>query len=72
MPAYPWTHGALAVINAQLGQSEAAEEHLRNFLDLEPDYAEKARSDLSKWFVSKELVEHILEGLRKAGLNVMK
>ena len=70
MPGYPWTHGSLAIAHAQLGHTEAAKRHLNDFLALSPQYAKIARVDLSKWFVSQEYVEHILEGLAKAGLDV--
>ena len=35
-----------------------------------PDYGEKARADLSKEFASKDFVEHYLEGLTIAGLDI--
>ena len=70
LPDYPWTHAGLAIAHAQLGNGEAARKHLDDFLRLSPRYAKIARLDLSKWFVSEELIEHILEGLAKAGLDV--
>jgi len=36
-----------------------------------PDYGAIAREDLGKWF-DAELVEHYIEGLRKAGLDVQR
>ena len=69
MPGYPWASGLLAAIHAQLGRAEAARKHLKTFLKLVPD-ARNVRAELSKWLVSEELVEHLLDGLRKAGLDV--
>ena len=69
LPMYYQTHIALAVTNAQLERTEAARKHVENLLELVPDYAGTARSDLSKWY-GEELVEHLLEGLAKAGLDV--
>ena len=74
MPGYPWAIGVLAAIQAQLGQTEAARKHLKTFLELAPDVARNARAEMSKWFFSGEsveLVEHLVDGLRKAGLDVV-
>ena len=70
MPGYPWASGALAAIHAQLGRSEAARKHLETFVELAPDVARNVRAELSKWHVSEELVEHFVDGWRKAGLDV--
>ena len=70
MPGYPWSNLYLAAINAQLGRAEAAREHLNASRELAPDVTANARSELEKWLVSEELVEHVLEGLAKAGLDV--
>ena len=70
MPGYPWASGILAAIHAQLGQTEAARKHLDTFVELAPDVARNARAEISKWLVSEELVEHFVDGLRKAGLDV--
>jgi hypothetical protein len=37
-------------------------------LNAKPNFATTARQELEKWFEA-ELVEHFLEGLRKAGLE---
>ena len=71
MPGHFPVSSALAAINAQLGRSEAARKHLETFLQLAPpDVAGNMRAEWSKWQVSEELVEHLLDGLRKAGLDV--
>jgi TolB-like protein/Tfp pilus assembly protein PilF len=69
MPNYFYAHAARAVALGQLGQREAAEKELRELLTLRPDFATEARGEYAKWYDS-ELVEHMLEGLRKAGLEV--
>jgi len=38
-------------------------------LALKPVFAAAARDELGKWFQPK-LVEHLIDGLRKAGLDV--
>ena len=69
LPAFFVTHEALAAAYGQLGESDAASKSLREMLRLKPDYAETGRERLEKWFDS-EFVEHLTDGLRKAGLDV--
>ena len=70
MPSYYHTHAALAAAHGQLGNKEAAREALRELLAQKPDFGAVAREDYGKWFGPGENVEHMLEGLRKAGLDV--
>ena len=70
MPSYYYTHAAIAAAYGQLGEREAAQGALRELLALKPDFAAVAREDYAKWFGPGELVEHILDGLRKAGLEI--
>jgi tetratricopeptide (TPR) repeat protein len=69
MPGVFYTPLALAVANGQLGKRDASGKALRDLLILQPDYAAMAREDLGKWF-DQELVEHLIDGLRKAGLEI--
>lgn len=69
MPNYFYAHAARAAALGQLGQREAAEKELRELLALRPDFATAARREYAKWYDS-ERVEHMIEGLRKAGLDV--
>jgi TolB-like protein/Tfp pilus assembly protein PilF len=70
MPSYYYTHAAIAAAYGQLGEREAAQGALRELLSLKPDFAAVARDDYAKWFGPGEHVEHVLDGLRKAGLDV--
>jgi TolB-like protein/Tfp pilus assembly protein PilF len=70
MPSYYYTHAAIAAAYGQLGEREAAQGALRELLALKPDFAAVARDDYAKWFGPGELVEHVLDGLCKAGLDV--
>ena len=70
MPGHLWVSATLAAINAQLGRTEAARRHLNTFVDLAPDVARNVRAEWSKWHVSEDLLEHLVDGLRKAGLDV--
>jgi hypothetical protein len=64
-------HSALAATYGQLGELDAAGKALRELLTLAPNSAAIARPALTKkmWF-DPELVERLLDGLRKAGLEI--
>src|SRR4029077_5201404 len=69
MPGFWRTHLALAAAYGQLGEREAARNSVRELLEVRPDFAVAAREELRKWW-DPELVEHLIEGLRKAGLEI--
>jgi adenylate cyclase len=69
MPAFWRTHAAFAAAYGQLGELEAARNAGRDLLAIKPDFAALARQELGKWW-DAELVEHLIEGLRKAGLEI--
>jgi TolB-like protein len=69
MPGFWRTNLALATAYGQLGEQAAADIAVRELLALRPDFPAVAREELGKWW-DKELIEHLLEGLRKAGLEV--
>jgi len=64
-----YTHAVLAMCYAQLGHIEAAHKSLRDILALKPDYAIVARELHGKW-IEPDLVEQLMDGLRKAGLEI--
>jgi serine/threonine protein kinase len=69
MPAFWRTHFALAAAYGQLGEKESARKAVQDLLTIRPDFAVVARDELRKWW-DPELVEHLIEGLRKAGLEI--
>ena len=69
MPGFWRTNLALAMAYGQLGEREAAGKAVRELLALRPDFPEVAREELGK-FWDPELVQHLLDGLRKAGLDI--
>jgi serine/threonine-protein kinase len=69
LPEFFATHEAMAAAYGQLGEREAAAKSLRELLRLQPEFAINARSELGKWF-DRDFVEHQIDGLRKAGLEV--
>ncbi|MGA7623365.1 MAG: protein kinase [Candidatus Acidiferrales bacterium] len=58
----------LAAAHGQLGEREAAQAAVRELLALMPYFAATARQECEKWW-EPQLVEHLLDGLRKAGLK---
>ena len=69
LPGFFATHEGLAAVHGQLGERDAASQSLKEMPKLVPNFADIARVLKSKWFDS-ELVEHLLDGLRKAGLEI--
>jgi serine/threonine protein kinase/tetratricopeptide (TPR) repeat protein len=68
MPRFWRAHLALAVIRGQLGERDAARAALQQLLLLKPEFAASARQELGKTW-DPDLVEHLMDGLRKAGLG---
>jgi hypothetical protein len=69
MHGYLGAHVAMAAAYGQLGEAEAARKSLDEVLRLLPAYALSARERFAKWF-APELVEQLMDGLRKAGLEL--
>jgi TolB-like protein len=69
MPGFYDTHVAFAMVYGQLGEVEAASQALQELLAQIPNYAVIARSIWLARF-EPEMAKHVLDGLRKAGLEV--
>jgi serine/threonine protein kinase/tetratricopeptide (TPR) repeat protein len=69
MPGFWRTQFALATAYGQLGEQEAARNAVQDLLTIKPDFAVAGRDELRKWW-DAELIEHLIEGLRKAGLEI--
>jgi TolB-like protein len=69
MPGFWRTQCALATSYGQLGELEPARNALRELLVIRPNFATTPRAELEKWH-GPELIDHILDGLRKAGLEI--
>jgi len=67
MPGFWRTQVVLAASYGQVGEVQQAAKALHAILNIRPDFAAVAREELDKWWKS-ELVERLVEGLRKAGL----
>jgi len=70
MPNYYQPHAMRAAAFGQLGNREEAREALQKLLALRPDFGAAARQEYAKWY-APDLVEQLLDGLRKAGLEVI-
>ena len=70
MPGWYWYHIVLAIDYAQLGRQAEARANVQELLKVFPDFEAKGLSELRKWFWEEEFVEHVVEGLRKAGLVI--
>jgi len=69
LPDFFAYHEAMAAAYGQLGESDAAGRSVRDLLRLKPDFVLTARDEIGKWF-DRDLVQHVLDGLRKAGLEI--
>jgi len=66
LPEFYWTWLMKAAAQGQLGRDEAGAS-LAQIYALKPGFS--ARAELQKWNAAPKDLEHILEGLRKAGLD---
>jgi TolB-like protein len=69
MPAFWRVQVLLAATYGQLGELEAAHGAVRDLLACRPDFATVAREELGKLW-QPEFVQHLVDGLRKAGLEI--
>ena len=69
MPGFFHAAAVRAAALGQLGQREAAQRAVQELLALRPGIATSVRRDYAKWW-NPEQIEHLLEGLRKAGLEI--
>jgi tetratricopeptide (TPR) repeat protein len=69
MPNYFHTHAMRAAALGQLGRREEARKAVHDLLALRPDFAAAARQEYAKWY-NPELIEQMIDGLRKAGLEI--
>ncbi len=66
LPHFYWANMLVAAAKGQLGHADAADALAQIFV-AKPDFS--ARVELHKWNAAPDDLEHILEGLRKAGLK---
>jgi len=71
MPNFWRTKVALAALYGQVGEREAARRAVEELLELRPKFAVTAHEELAKWW-EPELVEQLIDGLKKAGLEIVR
>ncbi len=69
-PGWYWSYLYFAMAYGQLGDRENGKAAVEDLLAVYPTFAEDARDVLAKWYFIDDHVELILEGLRKAGLDI--
>lgn len=69
LPGNYMVQSALAAAYAMNGNAKKAEETLAAVLELKPDYADDPEQPFRARGMEEELIDKLMEGLRKAGLN---
>jgi adenylate cyclase len=69
-PGWVHNHTVLAMIYGQLGQEEEVRAAARSILELDPDFEANAWYELQLRNIPEQIAERMVEGLRKAGLNI--
>ncbi len=72
MPTFFWTPLMRAATLGQLGRADEAEIAAGELLALKPSFLAEAMTLMKLWHFEEGLLPHIVEGLRKAGLDVTK
>jgi non-specific serine/threonine protein kinase len=70
VPGLFWPYLVMASACGHLGRRAEAEAAVRDLLALDPEFAAHARSNVGSWHFASGLMDPILEGLRKAGLDI--
>ena len=70
VPGLFWPFLVMASACGHLGRRAEAKAAVRDLLALDPEFAAHARSNVGTWHFASGLMEPILEGLRKAGLEI--
>lgn len=69
-PGNFWPHLHLAQAYAQLGRKEDAAAQIKKLREVYPNFAADARATWKAWNQTDEYTEMMLDGLRKAGLDI--
>jgi TolB-like protein/tetratricopeptide (TPR) repeat protein len=71
VPGHFWPFLVMASACGHLGRKAEAEAAVRDLLTLDPEFAAHVRYNVGTWHFASGLMEPILEGLRKAGLEIL-
>src|SRR5437588_9500544 len=70
VPGLFWPYLVMASACGHLGRRAEAEAAVRDLLALDPEFAAHARSNVGTWHFASGLMDPIMAGLRKAGLEI--
>ncbi|HSN57580.1 MAG TPA: protein kinase, partial [Candidatus Sulfomarinibacteraceae bacterium] len=68
-PKFPYTHINFAAACGQLGRPEEARTSIKTLRDTFGFDLEGVRAEFVRWGHTEDFIEHILDGLRKAGMD---
>lgn len=67
---YAWPHALRAAALAQLGRLGEARDAAAEIIEIDPDFSADARQTRLRLGLPEDLVEHLMNGLQKAGLDI--
>lgn len=70
LPAVFWGPMLRAAVMGQMGKTDGARANIDHVRKLKPDFEKKALYLISRFVKEEELVDQIVDGLRKAGLEI--
>ncbi len=70
IPGFFWNYVTLAGSYGQLGMQAEAAQAVSDLLAVNPSYAQNARREFRKYYWDETELEHVMDGLRKAGLDI--
>jgi len=70
LPGFFWAPVLRGACLGQLQQYEEAREQISQLLELKPDFPQKAQPLIQRYIKEEPLVDHIIQGLQNAGLEV--
>ncbi|MCI0603137.1 protein kinase [bacterium] len=70
MPGFFWPPLVIASVCGELGRKTEAESAVNELIAIDPEFAVHARRYIEPWHYASGLMDQLLEGLRKAGLEI--
>jgi adenylate cyclase len=70
MPGFFWPPLVIASVCGELGRKAEAASAVNELLAIDPEFAVHARRYIEPWHYGSGLMDQVLAGLRKAGLQI--